>query len=248
VRALLGETARLLGAHLYLFTLVSLTVWLPGHVIRNYLEFFEPGPGGPLEAVRLGLMFQVIFDPLVVAATLAALSRIKRELPAGYRVVMTEGLAAWWRLFPVRFVIYLAVLLPTLGAALWRPGSAGTLLAGLALLAAGALIIALVVRFAVIDSVVVLEGATVVTGWRRTAELTRGHRRTILATLGVLVGLTLGFAVGASQLFHAVPGANHFVVRVLFDCALAVSQSLFTIALFLVYWRSRMGALPSAAA
>jgi hypothetical protein len=36
---------------------------------------------------------------------------------------------------------------------------------------------------------------------------------------------------------RAVPGANHFVVRVLFDCALAVGQSLFTIALFLFYWR-----------
>jgi hypothetical protein len=34
-----------------------------------------------------------------------------------------------------------------------------------------------------------------------------------------------------------LPGANHFVVRVLFDCALSVGQSLFTIALFLFYWR-----------
>jgi hypothetical protein len=248
VRALLGETFRLLGAHLYLFTLVSLTVWLPGHVVRNYLEFFEPGPGGPMEALRLGLMVQVIFDPLVVAATLSALSRIKRDLPAEYRVVMMEGLGAWWRLFPVRFVVYLAVLLPTLGAALWRPGNAERLLAGILLLGAGIVIITLVVRFAVIDSVVVLEGATVVTGWRRTAELTRGRRRTILATLAVLFTATIAFAFGASQLFHTVPGANHFVVRVLFDCALAVSQSLFTIALFLVYWRARMSAVPTPAA
>ncbi len=241
---LLGETFRLLGAHLHLFTLVSLTVWLPGHVVRNYLEFFAAGAQGQLEALRLGLMIQVIFDPLVVAATLAALSRIKRDLPAGYRAVMTEGLAAWWRLFPVRFVVYVAVLLPALGAALWRPGNAGTLLAGVLLLGVGALTVALVVRFAVIDSVVVLEGATVLTGWRRAAELTRGQRGAIFAALGVLFAATLAFAVGASQLFHAVPDANHFVIRVLFDCALAVSQSLFTIVLFLVYWRSRMSAAP----
>src|SRR5262249_13819618 len=41
------------------------------------------------------------------------------------------------------------------------------------------------------------------------------------------------------QAFRAVPGANHFVARVLFDCVLAVSQSLFTIALFLFYWRKQ---------
>jgi hypothetical protein len=36
-----------------------------------------------------------------------------------------------------------------------------------------------------------------------------------------------------------VPELNHFVVRVLLDCLVAVSQSLFTIALFLFYWRGR---------
>jgi hypothetical protein len=44
---------------------------------------------------------------------------------------------------------------------------------------------------------------------------------------------------GAAAAFRAVPGANHFVVRVLFDCILAVGQSLFTIALFLFYWRKQ---------
>ena len=45
VGALLGETFRLLATHLNLFTLLSLTVWLPGHVLRNYFEFFEPEDG-----------------------------------------------------------------------------------------------------------------------------------------------------------------------------------------------------------
>ena len=38
----LGETVRLLATDLYLFTLLVLTVWLPGHVALNYLEFFGP--------------------------------------------------------------------------------------------------------------------------------------------------------------------------------------------------------------
>jgi hypothetical protein len=51
--------------------------------------------------------------------------------------------------------------------------------------------------------------------------------------------LILGVAVVGGQAFRTLPGANHFVVRVLFDCILAVAQSLFTIALFLFYWRKK---------
>lgn len=240
---MLGEAVRLLASHLHLFTLVALTVWLPGHVARHYIEFFEAGTDAAAESFRLGLMIQVIFDPLVVAATLAALSRIKQGQPVSYRIAMLDGLAAWARLFPVRFVIYLAVLLPTLGAALLRPGGPVMLTAGLGLLGLGILTIVLVIRFAVIDSVVVLERATMLTGWRRAAELTQGRRWAIFRTLAVLFVLTLAAALLASHLFGRVNGANHFVVRVLFDCALAVGQTLFTIALFLHYWRARTGAV-----
>jgi len=49
----------------------------------------------------------------------------------------------------------------------------------------------------------------------------------------------LSVAMLTAQLVRAVPELNHFVVRVLLDCLVAVSQSLFTIALFLFYWRGR---------
>jgi hypothetical protein len=243
VRGVLGETVRLLVSNLHLFTLISLTVWLPGHVARHYIEFFDAGTDASLESFRLGLMIQVIFDPLVVAATLHALSRVVQGQEVGYRAAMLGGFAAWARLFPVRFLVYLAVLLPTLAAAAIRPGGPATLAAGAGLFALGVLTIVLVVRFAVVDSVVVLEGASVATAWRRAAELTRGRRGAIFRTLAVLFVFTLGAALLASQLFSRVHDANHFVVRVLFDCALAVGQTLFTIALFLHYWRARMGAV-----
>ncbi len=55
----------------------------------------------------------------------------------------------------------------------------------------------------------------------------------------VLFLVVLSFALAAGQVFRAVPELNHFVPRVLLDCVVAVSQSLFTIALFLFYWRAR---------
>jgi len=239
VRALLAETFRLLATHLNLFTLISLTIWLPGHVLRNYFEFFEPEDGAS-QSLRVMLAIQVVLDPLVVASTLVALGRIKAGLPVGYVVAMTQGLVAWGRLLVVRFVINLGVALPALGAVFAAPAGGfpavaiGILLIGLAVITA-----ILLVRFAVADSVVVLEGANAITVWRRAAALTAGRRWTMFWTLLLLFGAVLSFAMFTAQLVRAVPELNHFVVRVLLDCLVAVSQSLFTIALFLFYWRGR---------
>ena len=68
MRAVLGETFRLLATHLHLFTLISLTVWLPTHVLLNYLEFFEPGEDTGGRALRIVLTAQVVLDPFVVSA------------------------------------------------------------------------------------------------------------------------------------------------------------------------------------
>jgi hypothetical protein len=40
--------------------------------------------------------------------------------------------------------------------------------------------------------------------------------------------------------------ANHFVVQVLTDCVIAVTQTVFTIALFLFYWQARYAAVAAA--
>jgi hypothetical protein len=245
VRALLGETVRLLGAHLHLLTLISLTVWLPGHVVRNYLEFFGASEESAAQSLGLVLMIQVFFDPLVVSATLSALGRVKQGLPVDYGIAMTEGMAAWGRLFVVRFLINCAVALPVLGGLGLRPSAPWGLVAGSLLLAV--IIIGLpvlLVRFAVVDSVVVLDRGNAVTAWRRAAQLTAGRRWLILRTGASLLVLVFGFAMLFGQVFRMVPDLNHFVTRVLADCVLAVSQSVFTVAFFLIYWQARTAAAP----
>ena len=237
--ALLGETFRLLGAHLYVFTLISLTVWLPAHVVRNYLEFFGSPEDSAIQSLRLVLTVQAIFDPLVVSATLSVLGRITQGLPVGYAAAMLEGLAAWGRLFVVRFIVNCAVALPALGILGIGSSGPGSVVAGLLLLVVAILVLVLLVRFAVVDAVVVLEGANALTGWRRAAPLTVGRRWLIARTVAALFALILGGTLLFGQALKIVPELNHFVVRVLADCVIAVSQSLFTIALFLVYWRAR---------
>jgi len=174
----------------------------------------------------------------VVSAMLAALARIKQGAPVGYWQALAEGFGAWPRLMLVRFMAVWVLLLPSVGwLAVSTAGPAVQLVGGLALVGLSIVILVLLVRFALVDSVVVLGGASPLGAWRRAATVTAGQRWPILGVAGLLFVLIFGLAVIGGQTFRSVPGANHFVARVLFDCVLAVSQSLFTIALFLFYWR-----------
>ena len=242
--ALLGETFRILGSHLYLFTLLSLTVWLPGHVVRHYLEFFGSSEESGAQSLRLVLAMQVVFDPLVVSSVVCALGRLKRGQPLGYLIVLSEGMAAWGRLFVVRFIINSAIAMMVLGALAIPSSGASSLAAAGVLFVLFIVLLVLLVRFAVVDSVVVLEGGNVLNAWRRASRLTAGRRWVILWTAIALFVLIFGFAMVVGQLFRFQPELNHFVTRVLVDCVLSVSQSMFTIAFFLVYWKARMAAAP----
>jgi hypothetical protein len=239
VRGVLGETGRLLAANLHLFTLVALTVWLPGHLMLNYLEFFGAPDDQSHQPLRIGFVLQAFFDPLVVAAVISALARVKSGLPAAYVEIVLEGLRAWPRLIVVRLVIYAVVAVPlAVGLALSGPGRssvAGGLLASVL----AALVIVFLVRIAVIDSVVVLEGATLRTAWARAIELTRNRRGQIFGVMLVLIVLLVSAVLGLGLTFKLEPQLNHFVVRVLVDCVLTVLQLPFSIAGFLFYWRAR---------
>lgn len=247
--AVLGETFRLLAGHLNLFTLLSLTVWLPGHVALNYLRFFEKGEDVFARTLHVGSVIQIVLDPLVVSATLVALARIKQGLPVDYWQALSEGFAAWGRLVGLRLLINAMLWLPALGwVAMGGSAPAVMVAGGLLLIAVTGLILVLLIRCAVVDAVVVLGGANALTAWRRAAALTVGQRGPILGTMALLFALVFGAVLLAGQAFRIVPALHHFVVRVLVDCALAVTQSLFTIALFLFYWRAVPAAPPLAPA
>jgi hypothetical protein len=239
VRGVLGETARLLAANLHLFTLVALTVWLPGHLTLNYLEFFGPPEDQTQQPLRIGFVLQAFFDPLVVASVISALARIKAGLPATYVEVLLEGLRAWPRLIVVRLVVYAVVAVPlAVGLALSAPGRPN-LAGGLLAAVLAALVVIFLVRVAVIDAVVVLEGATLRTAWGRAIELTRGRRWPIFGVMLCLVALLVSAVLGIGLTLKQEPQLNHFVVRVLVDCALTVLQLPFSIAGFVFYWRAR---------
>jgi hypothetical protein len=222
---LLRETLRLFTAHLHLFTLIALTVWLPGHVVINYLDFFAGGPPGSAEAaargIRVFLIVEAVFGPLVGAATLAVLARIKRGEPATYGQALADGLAAWPRLFIARLVQGAIVLVGLV--ALIVPG------------------VILLVRVSFVDALVVLDGAPLGAALRVSNALTAGRRLAIFWTGGALFVGVFSLAAILSVLAGAT---GHFVAQVLADCAIAVTKTVFTIALFLFYWEARHAAAP----
>jgi hypothetical protein len=246
VGAVLAESLRLFGSQLHLLTLLSLTVWLPAHVLLGYLEYFEPDPATPERVLRIGYLFQVVFEPLVVAATLCALSAVRQGLPVSWGTAMADGARSWGRLMVVRFLIFLAMMVPT-GAAfiLLRGGDPVRLLLALALVLFALAVAVVLLRVAVVDAVVVLEGGTVTTAWRRASALTAGRRRQILGVVVVMFVLVGGPALAVGWVVHVVPSLDHFVPRVLAASALSVLQSLFTVAFFLFYLRAVTGERPA---
>jgi hypothetical protein len=219
-RDILEETFRLLARNLELFTLIALTVWLPGHLVINYLDFFAASKDtadAAARGFRVGLMVEGIFGPLVVAATLAALARIKRGEPATYAQVLVAGLVAWPRLFLARLLVSALVL------------------AGLVALVVPGLVV--LVRLSFVDALVVVDGAPLGAALRASHALTAGRRLAIFWTTGFLFAVVFSLAMSLSALAGAV---HHFVVQVLIDCVIAVTQTVFTIALFLFYREARL--------
>ena len=222
-RDILEETFRLLARHLDLFTLIVLTVWLPGHLLINYIDFFAAATDtadAAARSFRVGLVVEAVFGPLVVAATLAALAAIRRGEPATYGRALVDGLVAWPRIFIARLVVSAFVL------------------AGLAALVVPGVLI--LVRVAFVDAVVVLGGKPLGPALRASNALTYGRRAAIFWTTGVLFAVVFSLAMTLTALAGA---ANHFVVQVLTDCVIAVSQTVFTIALFLFYQEARYAAV-----
>ena len=245
MRSVLAESLRLFGAQLHLLTLLSLTVWLPAHVVLGYLEYFDPESATPDQVFRVRYLVSVVFEPLVVAATLCALSAVRQGLPVSWGTAMADGVRSWGRLMVVRFLIVLAMVVPMAAGRLLlgRDDALHLVLALALLLLVVALAIALL-RVAVVDAVVVLEGGTVTTAWRRASALTAGRRGQILGVALVVVALVLGADLAVQWVMQRVPALNHFVTRVLTGSAISVLASLLTVAVFLFYLRAVTGEHP----
>jgi uncharacterized membrane protein len=159
-----------------------------------------------------------IFAPLFIGAMIHVLSNLKQGRPARYPEAMAVGFRNWGRLFAARFVAGLLIVLGLV--ALIVPG------------------IILAVRYALLDPVVVLEGASTSEARSRSVALTLGARWQIFCA-GIL--FFVGFFVLTFVVYFPVglfPALDSMATGVALDCLLDVAFAVIQIVLFLYYWEA----------
>lgn len=216
----LVEATGILVSHLLLFGCIVLTIWLPANLFIEYLAYEVVSPDLAMTVpMRLNMLISGIFGPIVAGAVIFAAARIKQGRDVTYGEAMGAGFRNWGPLFGARLV---AGILVGLGFLLFiLPG------------------IYLLIRWALLDSAVVLENAGVSESRNRSAQLVRGREIWIFGTGFFFIVGFMALAVAVSMPLAFVPSIDNFVVSAAIDCILDIVSSVIGIAMFLYYWEAR---------
>jgi hypothetical protein len=225
------EAIELFTTNWLLFSLIVLTVWLPGSILLVYLRLyvFPETTGGDefymlTQESRVSNAIEAVFSPFYIGAMLYAASQLKK----GFRPTYTESMAhAARRSFK---------LLAT------RIGTGLIVLVGLIAFIIPGVVLAL--RFALIEPIVVLEGLEGARARSLSVQLTQGKRWNILGTIILTsIGLAIAIFLVSFILYYLlavlVGQEENFVVAVICECINSILLSLLTIVLFLFYWDAK---------
>jgi len=210
------ESYRLLGSNLLLFGLLVLTVWLPGNILINLILF--DNPEREAATFRLNQMIEGFFSPIYVGAILHALAEMQRGRTVGYSEAISVGLRGWGRLFGARFFTGFFILLGLV--ALIVPG------------------IILMVQYALLDPIVVLEGRSGPEARSRSKGLTQGRRWQILVAGILFYGTFLPFTIGLYAILGGMELITNVATAVALDCIMNLISAVITILMFLFYWEA----------
>jgi hypothetical protein len=206
----IGEATRLICTNFVLFGLIILTISLPKNLLLHY--GYQRYPERAQSIATTGGLF---FAPLFAAALVHALSKLKEGQRPRYSEAMVTAFRKWQKLLAAQLVTRLLVALGLL--ALVIPG------------------LVFMVRFALLDPVVVLEGAGTATAMSRTEKLTRGRRWQIF--FAFLLCLVSSFLLASLTYisFILVPQLDTMAARVFCDCMLDAWIAIPQTVMFLYY-------------
>lgn len=222
--SVLGKFAlaiRLLASNLGLFSLIILTVWLPANVAIAFFAFYAPEDRQEILSIQLTNLIQGVFGPISIGALIHAVSKRLHGEKVGYRQAIGAGFGNWGPLFVANLMAGIFILLGVL--ALIIPG------------------IILMLRYALLDPVVVLERATAPR--ERSTTLTSGRRWQILGAGLLFFTLFLGgslcvqYAVALVQ--EEVDWLANPWVNAATDCLIDVASTVMMILMVLFYQEAR---------
>lgn len=219
------EAISLLRSNIRLFSLIILTIWLPGNIIINYLDYYVFYGEDFVDLTRVSMSIEGIFGPIYIGALIYALSRLKQYQVVTYTEAITTGFRNWGRLWWAQFV---AGLIITLGfIALIVPG------------------IVLTIRYMLIDSAVILEGADASESRKRSSELTAGKGWQIFWAYVLFLFVITIFSfivyvpVGVMIELGFIEQLSSMIICIVIDCVLDVIYAIIIIVMFLFYWESK---------
>jgi len=211
----IGEAISLLFSNIALFTLIILTVWLPGNILINLYVYNVSSPD-LWNVARVSMGLEGIFGPIYIGAMIYALYKIKQGQKASYKESIRVGFDNWGKLFVARWIAGVLIMLGFI--ALIIPG------------------IILTVRYAVLDSAVILEGANASQARSRSVELTKGSRWKIF---GALILFFVSFVIVSVIVYIPLGFVDHIILSIVLDCILDVIFGALIIVLFLFYWEAK---------
>jgi len=225
-RGVVREALRLLAGNLALLAAIVFTVSVPVSVVGNVVGSVAFGPDAGMRAFQVSTLLGALLEPIATGALIHAVAVLRRGGRPTYRDAMRVGLGNAGRLFKAN-VITGALML-------------GGLLAGIV---PGVLV---AVRWALVDPVVILEGA----GWRaavrRSTDLTRGRRWAVVRA-GIVCLACMGLASFGSGALEAVPPFGTLPVRVALDGTVDVVDALLDVVMVLFYCDFREREIATAA-
>jgi hypothetical protein len=213
-----GEACRLLVSNLRVIGPLVLTVWLPGNLLISYIAYHGPDSENPFSTLKLSNAVEGLFGPIYVAGLIHVLSKRKRGQWVTYSEAISAGYRNWGPLFVTRLTTGLMILFGLVAFVI--PG------------------ITMLLKYAVVDAVVVLEGTSGSGARSRSADLTSGKRWDILAAGLLFLLILFPVSLGASSLLEQLGPFNNMWSSAAIDCCLDVLGCLITIVMFLFYWES----------
>ncbi len=210
------ETIRLMASHKILLGSIIFSVCLPLSLVDNlFFPLEDIHNKSFLPNLQISMLLTGAIAPLYVGAFLFAFFRFYQKETVQFHQAFRTGLNTWWRLFAARFFAGIHILL----------GLCCFVLPGIYLL----------LRYAFIDAVVVLEGAGPGQALKRSAELTRGIRGRIFAVAVIfLIGIFF-IVISFFSLLNFFEMGETLVGNILLDGLLDICFAILTGVLVLLY-------------
>ncbi len=197
--------------------MVGLPIYVPSNLLLNCLCY---GVSDPISQIRLAGIHSSIVSALESGVVIATLNQLARGKPVRLGSALSSGVKNWLSIFATNII--------------------ANLICGFGLLAFVIPGIICLVRYALLDIVVVLENRSGINARERSWELTRGCGWSILFVYCVFYPLIIacGFIPLIAAEFVTMSADAWFAVDFVFGCLIDLTQPLFTAILFSFYWHA----------